>query len=135
MPPAYLACMEQFATHPSRHGAEALTGLPMTGTRWAAVVCLSMLTFVLIASEFMPVSLLTPIAQDLGITEGQAGQAIAISGVFAILTSLFGNALLSRLDRRTVVLSYTGLLVLSGVLVALAPNYLSFMAAARWSVS
>ena len=48
MPPAYLACMEQFATHPSRHGAEALTGLPMTGTRWAAVVCLSMLTFVLI---------------------------------------------------------------------------------------
>lgn len=40
------------------------------GTQWAAVTCLSLLTFVLIASEFMPVSLLTPIANELGITEG-----------------------------------------------------------------
>jgi predicted MFS family arabinose efflux permease len=88
---------------------------------------MSLLTFVLIASEFMPVSLLTPIARDLGISEGQAGQAIAISGFFAIVTSLFGNALLSRLDRRTVVLLYTGVLIGSGVMVAGAPNYVVFM--------
>jgi predicted MFS family arabinose efflux permease len=96
-------------------------------TRWGAVVCMSLLTFVLISSEFMPVSLLSPIARDLGITEGQAGQAIAISGFFAIITSLFGNSLLSKLDRRTVVLAYTGILVLSGVTVALAPDYPLFM--------
>ena len=54
------------------------------GTQWGAVACMSLLTFVLIASEFMPVSLLTPIARDLGISEGQAGQAIAVSGFFAI---------------------------------------------------
>ena len=42
----------------------------------------------LIASEFMPVSLLTPIARDLGATEGMAGQAISISGLFAVVTSL-----------------------------------------------
>src|SRR5438445_3905905 len=71
---------------------------------WGAVTCLSLLTFVLVASEFMPVSLLTPIANELAISEGQAGQAISVSGFFAVLTSLFGNALLSRLDRRTVVL-------------------------------
>lgn len=88
---------------------------------------MSLLTFVLIASEFMPVSLLTPIARDLGISEGQAGQAIAISGFFAIVTSLFGNALLSRFDRRTVVLLYTGVLIGSGVMVAGAPNYAVFM--------
>ncbi len=98
-----------------------------TGTQWGAVACMSLLTFVLIASEFMPVSLLTPIARDLGISEGQAGQAIAISGFFAIVTSLFGNALLSRLDRRTVVLLYTGVLIGSGVMVAGAPNYVVFM--------
>ncbi|MEO8686538.1 MAG: MFS transporter, partial [Devosia sp.] len=97
-------------------------------TTWGAVVCMSLLTFVLIASEFMPVSLLTPIAQELGTTEGQAGQAIAISGLFAIITSLFGNSVLSRLDRRTVVLLYTGLIVISGLIVALAPNYTVFMA-------
>src|SRR5690606_12560639 len=74
-----------------------------TTNAWGAVICLSLFAFVLVASEFMPVSLLTPIAGELGISEGQAGQAIAISGLFAVLTSLFGNSLLARLDRRTVV--------------------------------
>jgi predicted MFS family arabinose efflux permease len=97
-------------------------------TAWSAVLCMSLLTFVLVASEFMPVSLLTPIADQFGVTEGQAGQAIAISGFFAIVTSLFGNTLLSRFDRRTVVLLYTGVLVASGLLVALASDYLTFMA-------
>jgi predicted MFS family arabinose efflux permease len=56
---------------------------------WGAVLAMSLAAFALVASEFMPVSLLTPIATDLHISEGQAGQAIAISGAFALLTSLF----------------------------------------------
>lgn len=94
---------------------------------WGAVICMTLMTFVLVASEFLPVSLLTPIAGELGITEGQAGQAIAVSGFFAVITSLFGNALLSQLDRRTVVLVYTGVLVVSGLAITFAPNYLIFM--------
>ena len=101
--------------------------LPRSRTSWGAVVCMSLLTFVLIASEVMPVSLLTPIAADLLITEGQAGQAIAVSGFFAVLTSLFGSSLLSRLDRRTVVLGYTVVLIASGLAVTFAPDYLVFM--------
>ncbi|KRA98075.1 transcriptional regulator [Devosia sp. Root685] len=97
-------------------------------TPWLGVACLSLMTFVLIASEFMPVSLLTPIAADLGITEGQAGQAIAVSGLFAVVTSLFGNALLSRWDRRAAVILYTMVLIVSGIAVTFAPNYLIFMA-------
>jgi predicted MFS family arabinose efflux permease len=38
--------------------------------------------------EFMLVSLLTPMADDLHVTEGLAGQGITISGAFAVLTSL-----------------------------------------------
>lgn len=94
---------------------------------WGAVTCLSLLTFVLVASEFMPVSLLTPIANELAISEGQAGQAISVSGFFAVLTSLFGNALLSRLDRRTVIVLYTAILVVSGLAITFTPNYLVFM--------
>ncbi|SUI54837.1 Purine ribonucleoside efflux pump nepI [Serratia marcescens] len=45
---------------------------------------MTLCVFVLIASEFMPVSLLTPIARDLGVTEGLAGQGIAISGALAV---------------------------------------------------
>ncbi|MDX8447976.1 MFS transporter [Mesorhizobium captivum] len=94
---------------------------------WGAVTCLCLLTFVLVASEFMPVSLLTPIANELAISEGEAGQAISVSGFFAVVTSLFGNALLSRLDRRTVVLFYTAVLVVSSLAITFAPNYLVFM--------
>lgn len=101
--------------------------MAVTATPWGAVICMTLMTFVLVASEFMPVSLLTPIAGELAITEGQAGQAISISGFFAVITSLFGNALLARLDRRTVVLLYTAVLVLSGLAITFAPNHLVFM--------
>ncbi|MCI0755174.1 MFS transporter [Teichococcus vastitatis] len=82
----------------------------------------------LIASEFMPVSLLTPLASDLGLTEGQAGQAISISGIFAVLTSLFVSAAAGQIDRRTVLLAFTLLMVVSGTIVAFAPNYAVLMA-------
>lgn len=94
---------------------------------WGAVFALSLGAFTLVASEFMPVSLLTPIATDLGISEGQAGQAIAISGAFALLTSLFISTLAGRLDRKVLLLSLTLLMIASGTLVAFAPNYAMFM--------
>ncbi|MDB5587184.1 MAG: opdE [Devosia sp.] len=115
--------MTVLASTESRYTAE----LQPSGTTWAAIICMSVLTFVLVASEFMPVSLLTPIAGELGISEGQAGQAISVSGLFAVVTSLFGNSLLSKLDRRTVVLAYTAILIVSGLAVTFAPNYLVFM--------
>lgn len=55
---------------------------------WGAVFSMALCVSVLIASEFMPVSLLSPIAADLGVTEGHMGQAISISGIFAVVTSL-----------------------------------------------
>lgn len=38
-------------------------------TSWGGVLAMSLGAFVLVASEFMPVSLLTPIAADLDVTE------------------------------------------------------------------
>ncbi|WP_277980555.1 MFS transporter [Sphingomonas phyllosphaerae] len=95
--------------------------------RWGAVYAMALCTFVLIASEFMPVSLLSPIAQTLALTEGQAGQAIAISGVFAVVTSLSLTTVLGTLDRRLALLGLTALLVVSGAIVAFAPNYAILM--------
>ena len=62
---------------------------PAPPAHWGGVFAMTLCVFALIASEFMPVSLLTPLAADLGVTEGMAGQGIAISGAFAVLTSLF----------------------------------------------
>lgn len=94
---------------------------------WGAVFAMSLGAFALIASEFMPVSLLTPIAADLQISEGQAGQAISVSGAFAVLTSLFISSVAGRLDRKVLLLALTGLMVVSGTVVAIAPNYTIFM--------
>lgn len=96
-------------------------------TPWGKVFCISLAMFVLIAAEFMPVALLTPIAGHLGITEGQAGQAIAFSGLFAVLTSIFGPNFTGGFDRRTVLLIYTLVLIGSGLAVTFAPNYQVFM--------
>lgn len=95
---------------------------------WGAVYAMALCSFVLVASEFMPVSLLSPIARTLQLTEGQAGQAIAISGIFAVVTSLAISSLLGKLDRRLVLLVLTAMLVISGAIVAFAPTYLVFMA-------
>src|SRR2546423_8319248 len=90
---------------------------------WSAVYAMSLCVFVLIASEFMPVSLLTPIAHELQITEGQAGQAIAISGIFAMVASLFITVIAGKLDRRIVLITLTAILIVSGTTVAFAPNF------------
>ncbi|WP_409438562.1 MFS transporter [Pseudomonas cichorii] len=94
---------------------------------WGAVFSMALCVVVLIASEFMPVSLLTPIAQDLGISQGQAGQAISISGFFAVLTSLLNTPLTGRFDRRKVLLGFSLLLVISGAIVTWAHNGMLFM--------
>lgn len=95
---------------------------------WAGVYALALGAFALVASEFMPVSLLTPVAQDLSISEGQAGQAITISGAFAVVTSLLITRLAGRLDRKTLLLVLTLLMAASGSIAAFASDYLSFMA-------
>lgn len=94
---------------------------------WGAVLSMALCVFVLIASEFMPVSLLSPLAADLGITEGRAGQAISISGAFAVVTSLLVAGLTRHIDRRLVVAGFTLLLLVSGLAVTFAPNYAFLM--------
>ncbi|OTP72233.1 putative transcriptional regulator [Caballeronia sordidicola] len=95
---------------------------------WSGVFAMSLCVFALIASEFMPVSLLTPMANDLHVTEGMAGQGIAISGAFAVLTSLSISALAGSMNRKIMLLGLTALMAVSGVVIALAPNYLTYMA-------
>ncbi|WP_447868368.1 MFS transporter [Rahnella aceris] len=94
---------------------------------WSGVFAMTLCVFALIASEFMPVSLLTPISADLGVSEGRVGQGIAISGLFAVLTSLSISALAGTLNRKVLLLSMTLLMAVSGAIIALAPGYLIYM--------
>lgn len=95
--------------------------------RWGAVFALALCATTLIASEFMPASLLTPIAHDLHLTDGQTGRAITVSGLFAVVTSLSVSSLTRGLDRKGVLLSAVALMIVANILVALAPNALTLM--------
>ncbi|WP_374046336.1 MFS transporter [Pseudomonas siliginis] len=94
---------------------------------WSGVFAMTLCVFALIASEFMPVSLLTPMATDLHISEGLAGYGIAISGAFAVLTSLTITRLVGSMDRKRLLLLLTALMCASGLVVGLAPNYTVYM--------
>ncbi|MCA7082602.1 MFS transporter [Cupriavidus sp. DB3] len=106
--------------------------LPLASSRrerWSAIGTMTMCVAMLIASEFMPISLLTPIAADLHATEGMAGQAISISGLFAVIASLFIATVAGRFDRRRVLMALTGVMLASLVLIAIAPNFAVLMVA------
>lgn len=94
-----------------------------TNAAWGGVLAMSLCVALLIASEFMPVSLLTPMAEGLGATTGQTGQAISISGLFAVVASLLVTTVAGTLNRKGVLLAITGLMLVSLVLVAMAPNF------------
>ena len=100
---------------------------PQGKPAWGAVLAMSLAAFALVASEFMPVSLLTPVAADLQITEGQAGQGIAVSGAFALVTSLLIAPIAARIERKWLLSALTLLMILSGTVAAMAPSYLIFM--------
>lgn len=95
---------------------------------WGGVFAMALCVFALIASEFMPVSLLTPMARDLLISKGLVGQGIAVSGACAVLTSLSMSAMAGAMDRKTLLLGLTALMAVSGAVVATAPNYMLYLA-------
>ena len=99
-------------------------GVFQTGNpRWSAVFSLFMGVMALIAAEFIPVSLLTPIARDLAVSEGMAGQTVTAVGVLAVLTSLLLAPLTGNTDRRRILLAFSAMLVASYMLIGMAPTY------------
>jgi len=87
---------------------------------WPGVVSLSLGVFGLVTAEFLPASLLTPIAQDLNVSIGGAGQSVTTT---AVIGALAGPAVVigtSRMDRRLTLLGLTTLLIVSSLLSAFA---------------
>jgi predicted MFS family arabinose efflux permease len=89
---------------------------------WAGVVSLALGIFAIVMSEFLPASLLPRIADDLGVSEGAAGQSVTVTAAAGALSALFIAAVLPHADRRRVMLGLTALAVVSDLAVAVAPN-------------
>lgn len=97
---------------------------------WGAVFSMALGVFGLVTAEFLPASLLTPMAAELGVTEGLAGQAVTATAAIGLIASLLVPAATRGLDRRVVLLAFSALLVASNLLAAMAST-LPVLIAAR----
>ncbi len=98
-------------------------------TSWPAVFSLTLGVFSLVTAEFLPASLLTPIARSLDVSESLAGQAVTATAIVAFFSGLLAAIVTRGLDRRLVLMGFSALLVVSNLLVAAAPNLLLLLLA------
>lgn len=89
---------------------------------WMAVFSLAAGVFGLLTAEYLPASLLTPIAASFAASEALAGQSVTATAIAALLAGLLLPGITRRLDRRVIMLACTGLMIVSNILVALAPG-------------
>jgi predicted MFS family arabinose efflux permease len=94
---------------------------------WGAVWALSLTVVCLVTAELLPISLLTPMAADLNVSEGVAGQAVSAASVVAMLASLFTATATRKFDRRNVLMMLTAFFIVSNVLVGTASSYTALL--------
>ncbi|WP_062206408.1 MFS transporter [Streptomyces sp. NBRC 109706] len=90
---------------------------------WLAVAVLSLSTFVVVTSEMLPVGVLTPMADGLGIGNGTAGYSLTVTGLVAAGTAPTVPRLLGGLDRRLVLAAAMVVLALGNTLTAVAGGF------------
>ncbi|MGO1506689.1 MAG: MFS transporter [Microbacterium sp.] len=94
---------------------------------WAAVAAITASTFTVVTSEMMPVGLLTPLADALGVSEGIAGLSLTITGVLGAALSPVAPVLVGRLDRRVALIAFMGLLAVANLVSGLAQTFTVLM--------
>lgn len=112
------------ATCPNRSSSFPDLNSPETSAaNWAGITSLALGVFGLVTAEFLPASLLTAMATDLGISVGAAGQAVTATALVGAIAALSIPVLTRNLDRKIVLLSLSLLLVLSNILAATASSF------------
>jgi predicted MFS family arabinose efflux permease len=87
---------------------------------WPAVVSLTLGVFSLVTAEFLPASLLTPMAVALHVSQGVAGQAVTATATVALIAGLLAAVVTRGMDRRLVLIGFSVMLIASDLLVATA---------------
>ena len=107
--------------------------LPQNGSwsrsTWLSVISLAFGSFALVSSELLPMAVLTPMAADLGVTEGAAGQAVTLTALFAGIAAPTVALIIGRVDRKLINLLLCVLVIASNIAVALTSNYFVLLAA------
>ncbi|MDV9042866.1 MFS transporter [Stenotrophomonas sp. RAC2] len=103
---------------------------PVTGHPWWAVAAVGLATFSVVTTEMLPVGLLTPIAESLGASTGSAGLMISLPALLAALFAPVVVIAAGGIDRRRILCTLLGLLLVANIASALAPG-IGWLLAAR----
>ena len=95
--------------------------------QWLPLLGLTFSAFIFNTSEFVPIGLLTDIANDFQITEAHAGLLITIYAWVVALASLPLMLLVSKVEFKRLLLSVVALFALSHILSAVSSNYMTLM--------
>lgn len=102
---------------------DAAVPVAWNAATWFAVLSMAATSFALVSAEFLPAGLLTPMARDLGISEGTAGQVVTATASVGAVTALLSNVLIGRLNRKAVLVGLSALAIGSNILAALATDF------------
>lgn len=106
-----------------------LPSLPVTDPertspgQWVSVAVLTLATFLVVTSEMLPVGVLTPMADSLGISSGSAGLTLTITGLVSAVTAPVVARVLGNLDRRIVLAVAMAVLAAGNLLTTLTSNF------------
>lgn len=95
--------------------------------QWLPLLGLTFSAFIFNTSEFVPIGLLTDIANDFQITEAHAGLLITIYAWVVALASLPLMLLVSKVEFKRLLLSIVALFALSHILSSVSSNYMTLM--------
>lgn len=109
----------------SREAAEDVedTAAELSLRNWLAVVAMAVGTFTMVTVEQLPVGLLTSIGASLGVSDGTAGLMVTVPGLVAAVAAPILPVAIRRLDRKKVLFSLIGLMVLANLLSALSDSF------------
>ena len=99
----------------------------MSVRQWLPLAGLVLCVFVFNMSEFMPIGLLTSIADDFGVSESEAGYLISVYAWAVALLSLPMMLLLRKVQYRTMLLFFVGMFALFQMLSGIATDYWMLM--------
>lgn len=90
---------------------------------WAPIAALSFGIMTLVASEFLPASVLPSMAADIGVSEGVVGLAVAATAAAGAVTAPTIAVVLPRTDRRVVLVGLLIAATVSNIVVAVTPSF------------
>jgi predicted MFS family arabinose efflux permease len=97
--------------------------------RWLAVVSIMAGIFAIVTAEILPIGLLLPIASEFAVTPGVSGVMMTVPGFVAAVAAPLATVATARVDRRTMLMVWTALLVVSNLICAVAADFWMILAA------